>query len=37
MSDGISFFNNDDVEKNLNVVLTQTNYTKDEALNKLKL
>ena len=37
MSDGISFFNNDEVVKNLNIVLTQTNYTKEEAINKLQL
>ncbi len=37
MSDGISFFNNDDVKKHLNIVLTQTNYSEEEALNKLQL
>jgi hypothetical protein len=37
MSDGISFFNNDDVTKHLNIVLTQTNYTELEATEKLKL
>ena len=37
MSDGISFFSNDDLEIHLEKVMTQTNYTKEEALEKLKL
>ena len=37
MSDGISFFSNDDIEKHVKLVMTQTNYTEDEARNKLKL
>lgn len=37
MSDGISFFNNDDLEKHINTILSQTNYTKEEAIEKLKL
>ena len=36
MSDGISFFNNDDLEKNLQKVMSQTNYTEEEAREKLK-
>lgn len=37
MSDGISFFSNDDLEIHLEKVMSQTNYTKEEALEKLKL
>ena len=37
MSDGISFFSNDDVEKHVKLVMNQTNYTEEEARNKLKL
>jgi hypothetical protein len=37
MSDGISFFSNDDVEQHVQKVITQTNYTADEAREKLKL
>jgi hypothetical protein len=37
MSDGISFFSNDDLDKNINKVMTQTNYTREEAREKLKL
>ena len=37
MSDGISFFSNDDVTKHLGMVLTQTNYTEEQAIEKLKL
>lgn len=36
MSEGISFYNNDDIEKDLKLVMSQTNYTEDEARNKLK-
>jgi hypothetical protein len=36
MSEGISFYNNDDIEKHLKLVMSQTNYTEDEARNKLK-
>ena len=37
MSDGISFFSNDDFDKYLPNVMSQTNYTQEEALNQLKL
>ena len=37
MSDGISFFNNDELEINVKKVMSQTNYTKEEAIEKLKL
>jgi hypothetical protein len=37
MSDGISFFSNDDLETHVEKVMSQTNYTKEEALEKLKL
>ena len=37
MSDGISFFSNDDIEKHVQLVMRQTNYTEEEARNKLKL
>jgi hypothetical protein len=37
MSDGISFFSNDDLNKHVKTVITQTNYTEEEAREKLKL
>ena len=37
MSDGISFFSNDDLDNYVNKVMTQTNYTREEAREKLKL
>ena len=37
MSDGISFFSNDDLDEHVKKVMTQTNYTKEEATNKLIL
>lgn len=37
MSDGISFFSNDDIDQHVLKVMSQTNYTKDEAIEKLKL
>lgn len=37
MSDGISFFNNDDLSKHVALVMSQTNYTEEEAIEKLKL
>lgn len=37
MSDGISFFSNDDLDNYINKVMTQTNYTREEAREKLKL
>ena len=37
MSDKISFFNNDDVKMRINTVMSHTNYTEDEAIDKLQL
>ena len=37
MSDGISFFNNDDLDKHVKIVMSQTNYTEEESIEKLKL
>jgi hypothetical protein len=37
MSEKISFFSQDDIEKHVDFVLKQTNYTREEAINKLKL
>ena len=37
MSDGISFFSNDDLNKYVKIVMSQTNYTGEEAIEKLKL
>jgi hypothetical protein len=37
MSDGISFFSNDDLDKNVQKVMSQTNYTEEEAKEKLRL
>jgi len=37
MSDGISFFSNDDLDNYINKVMTQTNYTREEAREKLKI
>ena len=37
MSDGISFFSNDELEKDVDKVLSQTNYTREQAIEKLKL
>ena len=37
MSDGISFFSNEDVNKHVAIVMSQTNYTQEEAIEKLKL
>ena len=31
MSDGISFFSNDDLNEHIKKVMTQTNYTEEEA------
>ena len=36
MSDGISFFSNDDIEQHVKKVMTQTNYTEEEAKEKKK-
>uniref|UniRef100_A0A6C0KP94 Uncharacterized protein n=1 Tax=viral metagenome TaxID=1070528 RepID=A0A6C0KP94_9ZZZZ len=35
MEDGIKFFNNDDLELHVEKVMSQTNYTKEEAIEKL--
>lgn len=37
MSDKISFFSNDDIEQHLGIVLSQTAYTREEAINKLQM
>ena len=37
MSDGISFFSNDDLDKHVRKVMAQTDYTEDQARDKLKL
>jgi len=37
MSDGISFFNNDDLNEHLQKVMSQTNYSEEEAKEKLRL
>ena len=37
MSDGISFFSNDDLNKHVKSVMSQTNYTEEQAIEKLKL
>jgi hypothetical protein len=37
MSDGISFFNNDELDKHVQLVISQTNYTEEQAIEKLKL
>jgi hypothetical protein len=37
MSDGISFFSNDEIEQHVQKVMSQTNYTAEEAREKLRL
>jgi hypothetical protein len=37
MSDGISFFSNIELNESVKKVLTQTNYTEEEAIYKLQL
>ena len=37
MSDGISFYNNDDLKKHVTIVMSQTNYTEEQAIERLKL
>ena len=37
MSDGISFHSNNDLDDNVKKVMSQTNYTKEQALEKLNL
>ena len=34
MSDGISFFSNDDLETHVEKVMSQTNYTEEQAIEK---
>jgi hypothetical protein len=36
MSDNISFINNNDVEEQVQMILRQTDYSEEEAKNKLK-
>jgi Tfp pilus assembly PilM family ATPase len=37
MTDGISFFSNDDVDEHVKKVISLTNYTDEEAKEKLRL
>ena len=37
MSDGISFYNNDELNKQVKKVMSQTNYTEEQSIEKLKL
>ena len=37
MSDGISFFSNDELNNHVKKVMSQTNYTEEQAIEKLKL
>ncbi len=37
MTDNISFLNNDDIEKHIKMVMSQTTYTKEEAREKLRI
>ena len=37
MADGISFFSKDDLDKHVIKVMSQTNYTEEQAIEKLKL
>jgi hypothetical protein len=37
MADGISFFSNDDLNKHVKLIMSQTNYTEEQAIEKLKL
>jgi len=37
MSDGISFFSNDDLSQHVKKVMSQTNYTEEEAKEKLRI
>ena len=36
MTDSISFTNNNEIQEKVEMILRQTNYTEDEAKNKLK-
>jgi NACalpha-BTF3-like transcription factor len=36
MSDSISFTNNNEIQEKVEMILRQTDYTEDEAKNKLK-
>ena len=37
MSEKISFFSESDIEKHIDFVMKQTNYTREETINKLQL
>jgi hypothetical protein len=37
MTDKISFLSNDELAKNIKIIIAQTNYTEDQAIEKLKL
>lgn len=37
MTDNISFLSNDDIEKHVKMVMSQTTYTKEEATEKLRI
>jgi NACalpha-BTF3-like transcription factor len=37
MTDNISFLSNEDIEKHVKMVMSQTNYTKEEAKEKLQI
>jgi hypothetical protein len=37
MSEKISFFSEDDIEKHIELVMKQTNYTREQSIEKLKL
>ena len=36
-TDGISFLDKDELGKHINIIMSQTNYTEEEAIQKLKL
>jgi phage terminase Nu1 subunit (DNA packaging protein) len=37
MTDNISFLSNEDIEKHVKMVMSQTNYTKEQAKEKLQI
>ena len=37
MSDGISFYSNNDLNEHVKKIMSQTNYTEEQAIEKLKL
>ena len=37
MSDGISFFSNDELQKHVKTVMVQTNYTEEQAIEYAEL